>query len=134
MKQVAPAKWRFNQHQLDLSKYYPEYQFTLITVDSNKCTLCKACEFLCEKKSLNITEAGFTVTAQTCSACQLCVDVCPEKAIIVEEQILLAQDIEYPIYGKTCNTCRDPFYTLRQHEEKCPSCTKQEGMGYLSPR
>ena len=61
MKSVAPAKWRFNHDQLDLSKYYPEYQFTKIDVDSTKCTLCKACVFLCNKKCLSITESGFSV-------------------------------------------------------------------------
>lgn len=134
VKQAAPAKWRFNHEQLDLSKYYPEYQFALIEVDPNKCTLCKACEFLCEKKCLTITEANFTLTAQSCSSCQLCVEICPEKAITVEEQILPRQNVNYPIYKNTCKSCQELFHTLRRPDEKCPACIKQEELGYLSPR
>lgn len=132
MKQVAPAKWRFNHQQLDLSKYYPEYQFTFISIDPNKCILCKACEFLCEKKCLHIGEEGFSVTAQSCSACQLCVDVCAEKAITIEEQISTAQEIHYPLYKKTCRVCHQSFDTLREHDEKCVMCSKREELGYPS--
>ena len=134
MKQVAPAKWRFNQHQLDLSKYYPEYQFTEISIDVNKCTLCKACAILCKKNSLMTTENNFTLIAQTCSSCQLCVDICPEKAIKVEDQIIIVHDVSYPIYKKTCSSCKKSFETLREHEEKCITCTKREEYGFLSSR
>ncbi|MDR7076643.1 ferredoxin [Neobacillus niacini] len=132
MKQVAPAKWRFNHDQLDLAKYYPDYQFTAISVDVSKCSLCKACMFLCSKKCLDITETGFTLTAQTCSYCQLCVDVCPEKAITIEDKIMKVNDVQYPVLNKTCNVCKNSFETLREHDEKCVICTKQEGLGYLS--
>lgn len=132
MKQVAPAKWRFNQQQLDLSKYYPDYQFVTISIDPNKCILCKACEFLCEKQCLKIGDENFTVTAQTCSNCQLCVDVCSERAITIQEQISIAEDIHYPIYKKTCTACNQFYDTLQEHVEKCVMCTKREELGYLS--
>jgi ferredoxin len=132
MKQVAPAKWRFNHQHLDLSKYYPDYQFAKISIDPNKCILCKACEFLCEKKCLKIGEENFTVTAQTCSSCQLCVDVCAEKAITIEVEISAAQEIQYPIYKKTCTACNQSYDTLQEHDEKCAMCTKREELGYLS--
>nr|WP_295974445.1 4Fe-4S dicluster domain-containing protein [uncultured Bacillus sp.] len=134
MKQVAPAKWRFNHQQLDLSKYYPEYQFTSIIIDTNKCILCKACEFLCEKKSLAIGETDFTVTAQTCSSCLLCVDICSEKAITINEKISPAREVHYPVYQKTCSGCQQSFVTLREHDEKCVICTKREELGYIPLR
>jgi ferredoxin len=59
MKSVAPAKWRFNHDQLDLSKYYPEYQFVNIMIDANKCTLCKACQFLCTKNVSVLSSQDF---------------------------------------------------------------------------
>lgn len=131
VKQVAPAKWRFNHQQLDLVKYYPDYQFAAVSINIDKCTLCHACEFLCEKKCLNITETSFSLTAQSCSSCQLCADICPEKAITVKEQISIAHDIHYPLYQKVCSACGKPFATLRENDEKCVECTKLEG--YLSP-
>lgn len=132
MKQVAPAKWRFNHQQLDLSKYYSDYQFAMISIDTDKCILCKACEFLCEKKCLKIGEENFTVTAQTCSNCQLCVDVCVEKAITIKEQISAAKEVHYPIYKKTCMACNESYDTLQENDEKCAMCTKREELGYLA--
>jgi ferredoxin len=127
MKQATPAKWRFNHGQLDLPKYYPDYQFTNISVNLDTCTLCKACEILCEKKCLTITETSFSLAVQTCSSCQLCTDICPEKAITIEGQIKNVHDIHYPIYKKQCSVCHEPYNTLREHDEKCVRCTKTEG-------
>ena len=127
MKQVAPAKWRFNHIQLDLSKYYSDYQFATISVNLNTCTLCKACESLCEKKCLTISETSFSLATQACSSCQLCADICPEKAIMVEDQIKIVNDIHYPIYRKECSVCHQPYETLREDDEKCVRCTKRKG-------
>ena len=44
MKEMTPAKWRFNQNALNLSQYYKDFQFTNIAVDIDKCTLCAVCE------------------------------------------------------------------------------------------
>ncbi len=126
MKQAAPAKWRFNQNDLHLPKYYRDYQFARITINSEKCMLCTACQKLCQNKCLNITEGHFSLLSQGCSSCQLCVDICPEKAIIVENQIAKAEETLLPIYQKVCTVCQKTYSTLREHDEKCVACRKQE--------
>ncbi|WP_342431209.1 polyferredoxin [Neobacillus sp. FSL H8-0543] len=131
MVQATPAKWRFTHSDLDLEKYYPDYQFTSIAVDPNTCTLCKACNILCAKKCLTISETSFIVATQSCSSCQLCADICPEKAITIKELISAVNDIHYPIHKKQCSVCNQPYNTLREDDEKCVMCsTKREG--YLS--
>ncbi|CAH2715124.1 Ferredoxin-type protein NapF [Neobacillus rhizosphaerae] len=127
MKQVTPANWRFNHKQLDVTKFYPSYQFTNISLNPDKCTLCKACELLCEKKCFSKLETTFSIAAQSCSSCRLCEDICPENAIRVEEHISAVKEIHYPIYKKQCSICREQFETLREHEEQCVSCTKRKG-------
>lgn len=127
MKQVTPAKWRFNHKQLDITKYYPEYQFTNISINPDKCTLCNACALLCERKCFSKLETTFLITAQACSSCRLCEDICPENAITVEEHISTVKEIHYPIYIKQCSICQQQFETLRENEEQCVSCTKRKG-------
>lgn len=129
MQQMAPAKWRFNHEDLDLAKYYQEYQFTELKIDTNKCTLCKACVMLCKKKCFHVTDTDFTISAQSCSGCMLCQDICPEKVITVEERIMPALDIVHPLYTKVCNTCKKEYQTLQEHDEKCVMCKKQEAFG-----
>jgi ferredoxin len=126
MKEMVPAKWRFNQNDLDLAKYYPEHQFTEITLDINKCVLCKACQVLCNKGSLKIREDSFSIVAQTCSSCKLCQDICPEEAISVQNKVMANQPVEYPIYKKTCRSCQDSFYTLTERDEECIKCVKRK--------
>lgn len=130
LKQITPAKWRFNQNKLELAQYYQDYQFVQISIDSNTCTLCKACEILCSKNCLKISETGFELTLQSCSSCLLCADICPEKSITLLEQITPIHNIHLPIYIKQCHVCHKKFKTLREHDEKCVVCTKTEG--YLS--
>lgn len=125
LKQVAPAKWRFNHKDLDVAKYYPDYQFVDLSINTEKCTLCKACKALCEKKCFHFTESSFSIAAQACSSCRLCVDICPENAIRLEEQISTRKDTQYPIYQKQCRNCKKPFETLREQEDQCLFCTKQ---------
>ncbi len=122
LKQVTPAKWRFNQKNFDLTQYYKDYQFTKITVDSEKCTLCTACQNLCNKNCFEIGEDYFSISAQKCSACNLCADTCPEQAIVVEEQISKKEETKLPILKKVCIECRNNFNTLSEHEEKCVGC------------
>lgn len=129
MKQIAPAKWRFNQNHFDLSSIFPDYQFANISINLDKCTLCKACELLCEKNCFTITESSLSITAQACSSCQLCAEICPEKAISLEDKISKSQEIHYPIYKKKCSMCNQEYDSLHEYGEKCPTCTK----GFLSP-
>ena len=125
MKQVAPAKWRFNHSDFHLPKYFKDYQFATIRIDSEKCTLCTACQKLCEKKCFNIRDEHMSIFSQNCSSCQLCVDACPEKAIVVEEQISNAEEILLPIYEQECQSCKRPFRTLHEHDSNCVECTKR---------
>jgi ferredoxin len=130
VKQVTPAKWRFNQTNLELSRYYPEFQFFDIMVDSGVCTLCKACEILCPKNCFHIAVESFNASAQTCSGCMLCIDLCPEKAITVQSQITKTKLKTLKTFTKSCGVCRKDFQTLREENEKCPNCTKRSE-GYL---
>ncbi|MBU8879636.1 4Fe-4S binding protein [Bacillus sp. FJAT-29790] len=129
MKQMAPAKWRFNHEDLDIAQSFPNYQFAEIMINTSKCTLCKACQMLCPKKCLQITDTHFTISAQACSGCLLCQDICPEKAIIVKEQISLAKGIVHSLYENECKTCKKSFQTLSEHDEKCIICRKKEEFG-----
>lgn len=131
LKKAAPAKWRFNQSDLHLPKYYQGFQFTTITIDSGKCLLCTACEKLCRNKCFCIREASFTIFAQECSSCQLCVDVCPEKAISVESGISKAEETKLLLYVNVCKVCHKPFQTLSEQGEKCTACRKRESLYFM---
>lgn len=133
MKQMAPAKWRFNQEDLNLAKYYPNHQFAEIVLDSSKCTLCKACEVLCSKNCLKITDNDFNMIAQSCSACGLCQDICPEQAITVEEKIVPNKIEQVPVFKKICTQCNQSYHTLFENDDKCVHCKKREGfLSYFS--
>lgn len=127
VKQMAPAKWRFNQEDLELARYYPNHQFAAITFNSEKCTLCSACQVLCPKNCLEITETQFSINAQPCTTCGLCEDICPEQAISVREKISLYEIQHYKVYKKICNQCKQSYNTVNQHAEKCVPCAKREG-------
>ncbi|MBP2240673.1 ferredoxin [Cytobacillus eiseniae] len=129
MKQMAPAKWRFNHQDLDLAKFYPNYQFTEIMLDTSKCTICKACQILCKRDCLQINEMDFTITTQNCSGCMICQDICPEKAITTEKKIQPATKNTHPLYTKICYTCKNNYQTLSMHDKKCVKCKKMEAFG-----
>lgn len=126
VKQVSPAKWRFNQNDFYLSKYYRDYQFAGIILNLEKCSLCNACQRLCKNQCFHIGENQFTLNSQGCSSCQLCVDTCPEQAISITEQISRAEEISYRIYQKVCPVCNKTYETLHDHDEKCVACAKRE--------
>jgi ferredoxin len=124
MKQMVPAKWRFNHTALNLSQYYTDFQFTNIAVDMDKCTLCAVCERICDQKCFDIQEGHFSLSIKGCNSCGLCADICPEKAIIMEEQIIKTKEIHFPVYEKKCLACNHSFKTVREHDETCTICTK----------
>ena len=126
LKQVVPARMRFNQNALDWQKYYQDYQFTRVTIDQEKCILCGACQSLCQKKCLEIQDDGFMISPQGCSGCQLCADACPEQAILVEDRISKKQETRLPVFQNVCTACHQPFTTLREDDEKCVACVKRE--------
>ncbi len=126
LKELTPAKWRFNQNDLDVSKYYPEHQFAEIVLDPEKCALCKACQALCNKKCFSITSESFAINAHSCTACGLCMDICPEKAITVTEKVMLNTPVSHPVYTKVCRICKRNFDTLSEHDEECVACVKRK--------
>lgn len=134
LKEIAPAKWQFNHQDIDLAKYYRDVQFTKIKLNRGKCTLCHVCQRLCVKKCFAIHEERFVLSSQGCENCQLCVDTCPEKALDVEDCISKVEETSLPIYKKICSRCHNPFQTLREYDEKCVVCTKQERMSKLLKR
>lgn len=125
-KKLAPAEWRFNHESLDLSKHYPDHQFTEISIDTKKCTLCKACEILCKKESLEINDTHFSISAQQCSNCSLCQDMCPEGAISLKQMITPAKTVDHDIYTNLCSSCEETFPTLDKEEDLCFLCMKRE--------
>ncbi|HEY2421011.1 MAG TPA: 4Fe-4S dicluster domain-containing protein [Neobacillus sp.] len=131
VKQAAPAKWRFNQDDFHLPKYYRDYQFARITINIEKCILCTACQKLCKNDCFTIGEEHFSLLSQGCSSCRLCVDACPEKAIIVEDQISNAKETLLPLYEMVCTVCHKTYKTLREHDEKCVACRKRESFQSL---
>ena len=126
VKIAAPAKWRFNQEDFDLSKYYKDFQFASISLNIEKCTLCKACQKLCVKECFVIDDEQFSISPQECSNCQLCADVCPEQVLSVEHQISRKNDTYYSVYEKVCSSCQKPFQTMRKHDEQCFICKKRD--------
>lgn len=130
MSQVTPAKWRFNQTDFELAKHYTEHQFYSINLDSSTCSLCKMCISLCEKQCFSIDDQQLTVSAQSCSNCNLCIDVCPENSISIVSNITEAQQTKYPIYTKTCTSCKKSFLTIRNNDQQCFLCNKRQD-GYL---
>lgn len=132
-KDVTPASWRFNQKNLELAPYYPDFQFNQVEIDSEKCTLCRTCERLCQKQCFVLNEEGFNISSQACSSCMLCVDSCPEQAVSVKERVSKATTINLEIYHNSCSECKNTFKTLHKKEAKCPVCSHLRE-GYLSSR
>ncbi|MBS4191544.1 4Fe-4S binding protein [Bacillus sp. FJAT-49705] len=126
LKQMTPAKWRFNHEELDIAKLYPKHQFKEVAVNLSKCTLCKACQKLCKKNCFQINDTSFTISAQKCSGCMLCQDICPEKAITIQERIMSATEVDHSLLIKTCKICNNNYQSLVDQSEKCVKCKKQE--------
>lgn len=122
---VTPAKWRFNHSSLELSKYYPDHQFFDVSINEEKCNLCKICLSLCPKDCFHLGDTAFTVYSQPCSNCGLCLDTCPEKAVTVESWIKEADTKTYKVIRKTCPDCHQEFQTVEHEKEKCIVCTNR---------
>lgn len=128
IKELAPAKWRFNHEALNLSTYYSDYQFVNISLDIEKCTLCKACEVLCKNNCLQISDIAFSLLTQSCSNCSLCQDICPENAITLKQVISRATPVNHQIYSQTCSECHEPFSTLNESQNICVGCKKKKDL------
>ncbi len=133
VKQVTPAKWRFNHSNLELSRYYPDYQFFDVVVDTKKCSLCRVCEALCPKQVFSMMDDAFMIASQACSDCQLCSDACPEKAITINDRVTKAMPTTHETFLNTCEDCDGSFRTLARQDKKCPVCAKRK-VGYLTSK
>lgn len=131
VKQVTPAKWRFNHTDLKVNQYYPDHQFYDVAIDTEKCTLCRVCKILCPTNCFTIEDNQFAIDPQACTGCQLCRETCPENAITVTDFIAQAYVKYLPAFQKTCGICKDSFQTLHKEDEKCPICASRK-TGYLS--
>lgn len=125
-KEMAPAKWRFNQKSLDLTKCYPEHQFIDFSLNTSKCTLCKACEILCPKECIQLTDTNFTVSPEQCSNCSLCEDICPEQAISITSKISPVTPINHLLQEIECSSCEEDFRTLNEDDHMCFACQKKK--------
>lgn len=130
-KEMAPAKWRFNQNSLDLTTCYPDYQFIDFSLDASICTLCRACEILCPKKCIQLSDTSFTVSPEQCSNCSLCEDICPEQAISIISKISPVTSINYLLQEKTCSHCEEEFNTLDENGHMCFACQKKKEFSFM---
>lgn len=121
---MTPAKWRFNHESLDLSKYYPDHQFVTISLDTDKCSLCKACQFLCKKDCLQVGDTHFSISNTECTNCSLCQDICPEGAISLTSMISTGLTEKHLLYNNYCTSCERPFQTFHEEDEHCFVCMK----------
>ncbi|MFC5735312.1 4Fe-4S dicluster domain-containing protein [Cytobacillus gottheilii] len=126
VRQMAPAKWRFNHQNLELAHSFKEYQFKEIELDESKCTLCKACEMLCRKNCFHFSETELAITAQTCTGCMLCADICQEKALTITDNIQRASTRVHHLYQKECASCHAAFTSASLVEEECVRCKKMK--------
>lgn len=133
VKQVTPAKWRFNHTDLDVNRYYPDHQFFDVAIDADKCTLCQVCKILCPKTCFKIEDNHFSIDLQPCTGCDLCREACPEKAVTITGLIAPAEVNSFGIFQRTCSSCKDSFQTLHEEDQKCPVCASMKA-GYLSSR
>ena len=132
IKEVTPAKWRFNHEHVKMNNLFKEYEFYSISLNQDKCILCNACEKLCPDKCFTITDNAFIISAQACQGCNLCVDVCREDALQITKQIRITEEKSIPIIKTRCNSCRKHFLSMDQTTTTCYVCTKkQQYSGYL---
>lgn len=127
LKLAAPAKWRFNHDDFNVKKYYDDYLFTTISIDMMKCSLCTACQRICEEKVFHIHEDRFIISPASCTSCQLCADVCPDEAIKIIDCITeKSEDTILQIHQNSCIVCNKDFDSLDAENNKCDICTKRE--------
>ncbi|TMN22229.1 4Fe-4S dicluster domain-containing protein [Lentibacillus cibarius] len=123
-KSMMPAKWRFNHKQLNMAKYYPDYQFVTITLDTEKCSLCKTCQMLCPKGCLAISDTHFSISNQQCTNCSLCQDTCPEGALSLTAKIAPHSTEEHTLFNHTCSGCKQSFQSFDENKDLCFVCVK----------
>jgi ferredoxin len=122
-KQVAPAAWRKHEDGWELRRFYPDYQFFEVELDTAHCSLCQACFQLCPEKVFTLTDDELTIDHQRCNNCSLCIDICPSKSVHIQEKISSNTRIQQPITTQKCSGCHQPFPTFNHHTNpKCHIC------------
>jgi Fe-S-cluster-containing hydrogenase component 2 len=129
---MAPASWRMEKDDWKLTKYYPDYQFYLVQINKEKCTLCQACFSLCAESVFAIKDGKLQVVNEKCVNCTSCTDICPENAIEIVSKIKRKSEQLESIYTKDCPDCGKPYYSFYMETEKCHVCVNRDP-DWLSP-
>jgi ferredoxin len=94
--------------------------FGVVRVDSQACTLCKACIGACPEAALldSPEHPQLRFIERNCVQCGLCVKTCPENALTLEPRYLLGEAARAPVVLNEaqpfhCVSCGEPFGTER---------------------
>jgi heterodisulfide reductase subunit A len=100
-----------------ISKGKVELDPHIVYFDSEKCTLCRLCENICDFNAIDISDNKLSLTQVNCVGCGACAAMCPEDALYVpgfrKDQIsaqikplLSEKKSEFPlIVSFLCNWC-----------------------------
>ncbi len=109
-----------------------------VAVDTQACTMCGACAFVCPTGALGLSRDGGSLfgRAAACIGCTLCAGICPENAITLVS--VVSADAEPRLLAlaplATCTRCGRPHLPeplVRQIEKKLPH---QDGAGRAALR
>jgi Pyruvate/2-oxoacid:ferredoxin oxidoreductase delta subunit len=132
-KSMAPAAWKMEQDDWKLTKYYPDFQFYSVTIDTSKCSLCQACFSLCPENVFQIVDNNQLVIENgKCLNCTSCTDVCSENAIKIIPDVKRKIKKFEPVHSKACHDCGHSFYTFVKGKVKCHVCADRDSE-WLSP-
>ena len=97
--------------------------FGAITVDRERCTLCKACIGACPESALldSPDAPRLRFIERNCVQCGLCASTCPEQAIALVPRLLLGEKAREPVTLNeaepfSCVRCGKPFGTRQMVE------------------
>jgi ferredoxin len=127
---ITPVKWRQNHGEFRRSDLFPDWAFTTIELNQEKCTLCEACFRLCPEEVFSIQEGKLNVITGKCTGCSLCVDVCHYDGLKIEPNVCEARTVSIPIRKSKCKTCGDSFLSWKE-EESCFICNSRKANHYL---
>jgi Fe-S-cluster-containing hydrogenase component 2 len=131
-KSLAPASWKMETDGWKLSKYFPDYQFYSVELNTNNCTLCQACYSICPEDVFTKSESSLFIDNGKCVNCTSCTDICPENAIHIIEDLKRKNEKEEMLQKKKCDCCGQMFNTFQLEAVKCHVC-KNRDPEWLSP-
>jgi ferredoxin len=92
--------------------------FGAITVNKDRCTLCKACIGACPESALIDSQEApaLRFIERNCVQCGLCANTCPEDAITLVPRLLIGENAKQPVTLNeaepfNCVRCGKPFGT-----------------------